>query len=187
METIDLHPQAQTVTKNKIVDFTDAALQAVTNEMVTDIAAKVVTMIEIADDVIQPETIELLKALPEASKSLEKVLLEIKRLEENGTLTTVFHIVEMIRSLKSGLTGEMITGLMEKSFRGAEIADEMIQKGALDIVEEMLDAFQMAKQERQGKRPMTAFQLVRSLSNEETRDGISLLLTFVKILPKKFV
>lgn len=171
-------------TSSKVKDFAGAALQAVTNEMVTDIAAKLVGMIEMADDVIQPETLELLKVLPDVSKNLEHILMEVKRLEENGTLTTLFQLVEMIQSMKSALTGEMVTDLMDKAVKGVEIADDMIQKGSLELVEEMVDAFQEAKLERKEKEPLTIFQLARSIANKDTRKGLSLLLTFVQKLTK---
>jgi uncharacterized protein YjgD (DUF1641 family) len=185
MGTVVEYTPDQTMTKMK--DFTNAALQAVTSEMVTETASKLVKMVEFADDVIQPETLELLKVLPDVSKSLEHALLEVKKLEENGTLNTLFQIVSMIQSMKSALTGPMVSDMMEKAVKGVEIADEMLQKGSLDLVDGMVTAFQEAKNERQEKEPMSLFQLIRSLSAKETREGMSLLLTFVQKLPKQII
>jgi uncharacterized protein YjgD (DUF1641 family) len=174
-------------TMSKMKDFTNAALQAVTNEMVTETASKLVKMVEFADDVIQPETLELLKVLPDVSKSLEHALLEIRKIEENGTLNTLFQVVSMVQSMKSALTGPMVSDMMENAVKGVEIADEMLQKGSLELVGGMVTAFQEAKNERQGQEPMSMFQLLRSLSTKETREGISLLLTFVQKLPKQIL
>jgi uncharacterized protein YjgD (DUF1641 family) len=185
MGTVVEYTPNQTMTKMK--DFTNAALQAVTSEMVTETASKLVKMVEFADDVIQPETLELLKVLPDVSKSLEHALLEVKKLEENGTLNTLFQMVSMIQSMKSALTGPMVSDMMEKAVKGVEIADEMLQKGSLDLVDGMVTAFQEAKNERQEKEPMSLFQLIRSLSTKETREGMSLLLTFVQKLPKQII
>jgi uncharacterized protein YjgD (DUF1641 family) len=174
-------------TMSKVKDFADAALQAVTSEMVTETATKLVKMVEFADDVIQPETLELLKVLPDVSKSLEHALLEVKKLEENGTLNTLFQVLSMIQSMKSALTGPMVTDLMDKAVKGVEVADEMLQKGSLDLVDGMVTAFQEAKYDRQEQEPMSMFQLLRTLSDKETRQGMSLLLAFVQKLPKQIL
>ncbi|MCL6573558.1 MAG: hypothetical protein K6T88_18045 [Bacillus sp. (in: Bacteria)] len=182
METFVQQTPDQTVSKMK--GFSDAALQAVTGDMVTEIAAKLVKAVEIIDDVIQPETLELLRVLPEVSKSLEHILLEVKKLEEKGTLTTLFEAAEMIQSMKSALTGSMVTDLMEKAVKGVVIADDMLQIGT-GIADDMAIAFHSAKEERKGKKPMSIYRLIRSLSDKKTREVLSLVVTFLQKMPNK--
>lgn len=170
-------------TMDKLQGFIEAAMQAVTADMVNDIAVKVVSMIEFADDVVQPETLDLLRKLPDVSKNLENTLDKVKVIEENGTLETLFHLMEMIGTMKNSMTGPMISDMVEKGIQGAEFADDLIQKGALHLVDGMVTAFDKAEEERKGKEPLSTFQMVRALSDKETREGISLLLSFVKHLP----
>lgn len=171
-------------TMEKIQGFIEAAMQAVTAEMVNDIAVKVVSMIEVADDVIQPETLDLMRKLPDVSKSLENTLDEVKKLEESGTLDTLFRLSEMINTMKASMTGPMITDMVEKAIGGVELADDLVQKGAIDLVDGMITAFDIAQEKREGQEALTLFQMMRSMSDPETREGISLLLAFVKELPK---
>lgn len=169
----------------KLQGFIEAAMQAVTADMVNDIAVKVVSMIEVADEAIQPETIDLLRKLPEVSKNLERILDEVKKIEENGTLYTFIQLSEMVGSMKQSMTGPMISDMMEKAITGVEIADDLVQKGSLELVDGMITAFNKAKQEREGKAPLSTYQIIRSLSEPQTREGLSLFLAFVKALPNE--
>ncbi len=172
-------------TMMKLQGFIEAAMQAVTAEMVNDIAVKVVSMIELADDVVQPETLSLLRKLPEVSESLERTLDEVKKIEENGTLNMLLQLSEMVGSMKQSMTGPMISDMMEKAIIGVEFADDLVQKGSLELVDGMITAFDKAKQDQLGKDPLSVFQIIQSLSDRQTREGISLLLSFVKHLPKE--
>lgn len=172
-------------TMMKLQGFIEAAMQAVTADMVNDIAVKVVSMIELADDVVQPETLSLLRKLPEVSESLERTLDEVKKIEENGTLNTLLQLSEMVGSMKQSMTGPMISDMMEKAIIGVEFADDLVQKGSLELVDGMITAFDKAKQDQLGKDPLSVFQIIQSLSDRQTREGISLLLSFVKHLPKE--
>lgn len=180
-------PLNETVTINnldkKLTDFAGAALQAVTGEMVTDIASKTVKMVEMADDLLQPETIDLLMTLPQVSKSLESTLLEVKRLEESGVLSSLIQIADLISSLKGAMTGSMVNDMAEKAISAVEIADTFVQKGTIELAEGMIGAFENAQLDQKGKEPMSILQLSKALLNKETRKGLSLLVSFIQHLP----
>lgn len=173
------------LTMEKIQSLIEGTLQAVTTDMVDEIASKVVSMIEVADDIVQPETIELMRKLPEASQSLGATLDKVKRLEESGALDTLFKLGEMINSMKASMTGPMITDMAEKTIQGVEIADDLVQKGSLELVTGMIMSFQSAVQKRKGRDPMSVFRIIRSFSDPELREGVGLLLEFLKQIPKK--
>ncbi|WP_085505444.1 DUF1641 domain-containing protein [Thalassobacillus devorans] len=167
----------------KIENLTEAAMQAVTAEMVTGIAGKVVEMIEVADDVLQPETVELLRTFPEVSENLQRTLMEVKKLEESGTIKTLAEAAELVQSMKSAMTGPMISDMMDKVIRGIELGDELVQKGAVELADGMVGAFDMAMQEQTYREPPSMMQLMRMMNDKETRKGLSLMLSFVKKLP----
>lgn len=169
----------------KLQGFIDAAMKAVTADMVNDIATKVVGIIEVADDIVQPETIDLLRKLPDVSRSLEHTLDKIKIIEENGTLDTLIHLAELVGTMKNSMTGPMISDMVDKGIQGVEFADDLLQKGALQLVDGMVTAFDKAQQERKDKEPLSTLQMLRTLTDKETREGISLLLAFVKQLPSE--
>lgn len=170
---------------DKIQGFVEAAMQAVTADMVNDIATKVVSMIEVVDDVAQPETINLLKKLPEVSENLDRTLDKLKQVEENGTLDTLFQFADLIGSMKQSMTGPMISEMVEKGIQGVEFLDDVVQKDGLQLVDGMVSAFHQATKDQEGKEAMSTLKILRALSDQETREGLSLLLSFVKFLPKE--
>ncbi|SEA19324.1 Uncharacterized conserved protein YjgD, DUF1641 family [Thalassobacillus cyri] len=183
MTTTVTEPRAET--KVKLESFTEAAMQAVTAEMVTGIAEKVVEMIEVADDVLQPETIDLLRVLPQVSGNLQQTLMEVKKLEESGTLKTLVEAAELVQSMKSAVTGPMISDMMDKAIKGIELGDELVQKGAVELADGMVGAFDRAVQEQADEEPPSMVQLIRMMNDKETRKGLSLMLSFVKKLPNE--
>ena len=178
-------PQAQKNEQHKLVGFTDAAMNGMTGEMVSSMAEKGVKMIEMADDILQPETLSLLKALPEVAENLQRTLMEVKRLEETGVLKSLIQLADLIASMKQGMTGPMVTDMMEKAVKGVELADSFVQLGAIDLVEGMLTAFHNAQQETSGKDPLSSMQLMKAVSQKETREGMTLMISFLKALPKE--
>ncbi|PLR83681.1 hypothetical protein [Bacillus sp. V33-4] len=178
-------PQSQIIEQDQLRSFTDAVLKGITAEMVSSMAEKGVKVVEMADDILQPETISLLKILPEVSASLERTLMEVKRLEESGVLKSLMQLADLAASMKQGMTGSMVTDMAEKAVSGVEIADSLIQLGALDLVEGMLKAFDEAKKDRAGKAPLTSMQLMKAMTSKETREGMSLLVSFLKFLPNE--
>ncbi|MDX8362587.1 hypothetical protein [Cytobacillus sp. IB215316] len=169
-------------TSDKIKQLLDAVSQATTGEMVSELAHKTVKITEVADQIIQPETIELLTTLVEVSKSLQQTLVEIKQLEENGVLTTLAQLAELINGMKQAMTSSMVSDMFEKSIKMIEVADVMLQNGSINMAEGVVNAFNKAQLDRKGKDPLTAMQLSRSMFDRETREGLSLLLFFLKSL-----
>ncbi|PLR82221.1 hypothetical protein CVD25_08580 [Bacillus canaveralius] len=180
-------PQSQIIEQDQLKSFTDAVLKGITGEMVSSMAEKGVKMVEMADDILQPETISLLKVLPEVSASLERTLMEVKRLEESGVLKSLMQLADLAASMKKGMTGPMVTDMVEKAVGGIEIADSLIQLGALDLVEGMLKAFDEAKKDRTGKAPLTSIQLMKALTTKETREGMGLMVSLLKFLPNEIL
>lgn len=178
-------PQVETVNHEKIKGFADAALKGITGEMVSSMAEKGVKMVEMADDILQPETLSLLKTLPQVAENLERTLLEVKRLEESGVLKSIIQLADLVSSMKQGMTGPMVTDIVEKAVKGVEIADSMMQLGALDLVEGMLTAFHKAQLDTQGKEPLTTMQLAKAITQKETREGMTLMISLLKALPKE--
>ncbi|WP_070121039.1 DUF1641 domain-containing protein [Bacillus marinisedimentorum] len=165
-------------------EFASVALNSLTNEMVTDLAGKAVQAVELMDDILQPETISLMKKLPEVSKSLEGTLATVQRLEESGTLQTLSEMGEMVATMKASMTTPMITDMVEKAIGGVEMADEIVQHGSLELVQGMSKAFAEARHDREtADKPMTTMQMVKMMKDPEVREGLSLFLTFVKHLP----
>jgi len=178
-------PQAQMNAQHKLVGFTDAAMNAVTNEMVSTIAETGVKMIEMADDLLQPETLSLLKALPDVAENLERTLKEIKRLEETGVLKSLIQLADMVAAMKGAMTGPMVTDMVEKAIKGVELADSFVQLGAIDLVEGMLTAFNNAQEDTKDKDPLSSMQLMKAVTQKETREGMTLMISFLQNLPKQ--
>jgi hypothetical protein len=141
-------PHAQKSEQHKLVSFTDAAMNGVTGEMVSAIAEKGVKMVEVADDLLQQETLSLLKALPAVAENLERTLMEVKRLKETGVLKSLIQMADIAAAMKGTMTGPMVSDMVEKEIKGVELADSFVQLGALELVEGILPAFHDAQHKR---------------------------------------
>lgn len=178
-------PQAQQREQHKLIGFTDAAMNAVTGEMVATIAETGVKMVEMADDLLQPETLSLLKALPEVAENLERTLMEVKRMEETGALKSLLQLADMVAAMKGAMTGPMVTDMVEKAIKGVELADSFVQLGAIDLVEGLLTAFHNAQEQTKDKEPLSSMQLMKAVTQKETREGLALMISFLQNLPKE--
>lgn len=175
-------PAQENSKTDQLKSFTEAAMASITGEMVQEMAEKAVKGVELADEILQPETIELLRYLPEVSKNLERILGEVKRLEETGVLSSLLDLAQFVVSAKKAITGDMLLDLTEKAVSGIELADSFVQKGTIDIADQFLTAYKEAKEERQGKKPYTTMQLLKQMRQPETLEGLSFLITFVQKL-----
>ncbi|MGG5253506.1 hypothetical protein ACQYAD_08420 [Neobacillus sp. SM06] len=178
-------PKQEQQAIEKIQSFTESVMPSFTGDMVQDIAEKAVKGIELADEILQPETLELLRVLPEVSKNLERTLSEFKKLEESGALSTLFDLAQLVSSAKDAMTSHMVFDLAEKAFAGVELADSFVQKGTFDLANQALAAFEQAKKENELKKSITKLQLWKQLNHPETLKSISFFLTFLQKFSKE--
>lgn len=183
--TIAVPKQEQQKQLEKLQSFAESALPSFTGDMVQDMAEKAIKGVELADEILQPETLDLLRALPEVSKNLERTLLEIKKLEEGGVFTTLFNLAQLVSNAKNGMTGDMIMDIAEKAMAGVEMADGFVQKGAIDLATQAMTAFDDAKTERKGKKPFTKLQLWKQINQPETMEAMSFMMTFLQKFSKE--
>lgn len=184
METLATTSREKQAEKGK--ELFSAAMNSMTNEMVVELAQKAVSAIELLDDILQPETISLLRKLPETSKSLENTLDMVQKLEQTGTLKTLGELGEMASSMKSSMTNAMVTDLVEKAVAGVELADDILQQDGLEMVEGMSKAFSKARQEINALEKMPPLkQMIQDLKDPEVLKGIGLMITFLKYLPSE--
>ncbi|HJV31601.1 MAG TPA: hypothetical protein VJ558_05350, partial [Bacillales bacterium] len=85
-------PKQEEQQLEKLKSFTESVLPSFTGDMVQDMAEKAVKGIELADELLQPELLDLLRVLPEVSQNLARTLVEIKKLEESGVFSSLFDL-----------------------------------------------------------------------------------------------
>lgn len=175
--TVPVQEQSQL---DKLKSFTETVMPSITGNMVQEMAEKAVKGVELADEILQPDTLELLRYLPEVSKNLERILGEVKRLEETGVLSSLLNMAQFVANAKKAITGDMILDMTEKAVSGIELADSFVQKGTIDIADQVLTAYEETKMERNGKEPYTPMQLLKQMKRPETREGLSFLITFIQ-------
>ena len=167
-------------------EWGEAVLQSLTPEMVAELTAKLVSALELVDEILKPEVQSLIRQLSDAGESLSRVLIEMERLEESGALKNLAEISELLSRMRSSLTGPMVADMAEKGVKIIESADILAQLNAPERVKDMLAAFESARKERrEADGPLSLFQMLRALSEPEVREGISLFLAFAKALPKE--
>ncbi len=173
-------PKQEQQAIEKMQSFTESVVPSFTSDMVQDIAEKAVKGIEFADEIMQPETLELLRVLPEVSKSLERTLREFKQLEESGVFSILFDFAQLVSSAKAAMTSDMVFDLAEKAISAVELADSIVQKGALDLANDALYGFEQAKTESRTKKSITKLQLLKQLNHPETLKALSFFLIFLQ-------
>ncbi|HJV18107.1 MAG TPA: hypothetical protein VJ546_12175 [Bacillales bacterium] len=173
-------PKQEEQQLEKLKSFTESVLPSFTGDMVQDMAEKAVKGIELADELLQPELLDLLRVLPEVSENLARTLVEIKKLEESGVFSFLFDLAQLVSNAKKALTGDMIFDMTEKVIAGVELADSFIQRGTIDIANQVFNAYENAKADREGKKPLTKMQLFKLMNQPETLDSLSFLLIFAQ-------
>lgn len=175
-------PQGNTATQmEKLKDFTGAAMQGLTTDMVSELAAKGVRAVELLDEIAQPEVLDLMRKLPEMTACLERSMELIQRVESNGTLHTLIELGEMVGTMRASMTAPMVTDLVEKGVKGIEMADEMSQQ-LIPLLEPMNDALLKTAGESVKHQAPSKMQLLRAISDPDVRIGLNFLLTFTKNL-----
>ncbi|RSK29039.1 DUF1641 domain-containing protein [Bacillus sp. HMF5848] len=169
-----------TTTMEYAKELIEVAIQSMTKEMVDEITKKAIASVELIDDIAQPETIELLKKLPDVSESLSRSLDEIKKLEQTGSLQTLIEVAEMIAAAKVSMTSTMVLDIVEKAIAGVELADDLTQKGAIPLATNMIASFTEAMDEYEDKQPLSLLQLAKSMKDPNVRKGLSILVSFLK-------
>ncbi|GAA5345144.1 helical membrane plugin domain-containing protein [Planifilum fimeticola] len=171
--------------RDRAGDEEEDALRSMTLEMVGRLAERGAVALELLDDILQPETLSLLRRLPEASDSLYRVLDLVQRLEESGALSSLAELAELLARLRSTWTGPMAADAAEKAGKAVEAADDLVQKGFPELAHGILTAVESAREELRGAGDSPSlFRLLRSMSDPEVREGIRFMLSFAKALSK---
>lgn len=166
-------------------DRAEDVLKSITPEMVEGLVERGAAALELLDDILQPETLTLLRRLPEASDSLHRVLDLVQRLEESGALSALAEMVEVLTWLKSSGTGPMAAAAAVKAGKAVEAADDLVQRGFPELAHGILTAVESARGElREADDSPSLIQLLRTLSDPEVREGIRFMLSFAKALSK---
>lgn len=175
------NPDERKTRLEQVPGLLDVAANSFTQDMIIDLSEKAVKAVELLDDLMQPEVLSLIQKIPSVSGSLERLLTQVQKLEESGTLATLIELANFVSIAKSSMTGPMITDTMERAITGLEMLDDMAQKGMLDLAKGMVDSLDQAKQDvAKMDQPLGIFKIAGMMKDPDVRRGLTLLMLFLK-------
>lgn len=175
------NPDERKTRLEQVPGLLDVAANSFTQDMITDLSEKAVKAVELLDDLMQPEVLSLIQKIPAVSGSLERLLTQVQKLEESGTLATLIELANFVSIAKSSMTGPMISDTMERAITGLEMLDDMAQKGIFDLAKGMVDSLDQAKQdETKMDQPLGIFKIAGMMKDPDVRRGLTLLMLFLK-------
>lgn len=175
------NPDERKTRLEQVPGLLDVAANSFTQDMITDLSEKAVKAVELLDDLMQPEVLSLIQKIPAVSGSLERLLTQVQKLEESGTLATLIELANFVSIAKSSMTGPMISDTVERAITGLEMLDDMAQKGIFDLAKVMVDSLDQAKQdETKMDQPLGILKIAGMMKDPDVRRGLTLLMLFLK-------
>lgn len=173
----------------KLEGLLDAAIDSATPSVVQRVAATGAQLMEIADILNTPETLELLREVAGISRSLTELLKELEKIQASGVLSTLFELSGLIKTAKDSMTASVATGTLATGVRAFAVVDEMVQLEGDKFLSAFLRAAYESKAaiEAEGfprDKPVTLRDLAHLLKDREIRKSIWLLLKVMQKLPK---
>lgn len=159
----------------------DVASSSLTQEMILDMTERAVKAMEMLDDLMQPEVMALIQKLPSLTGLMDRLLDQVKKLEEHGTLSTLIELGNFASIARASMTGPMVTDTMERAIAGMEMLDDMAQKGIFELANGMVDALDRANAEQaQMDQPYGTFKIAGMMKDPDVRRGLTLLMLFLR-------
>lgn len=166
----------------------EAAFDSVTPTVVQKIVASGTRLIEMADRVSQPETIELLQEMTRASESLTEMLRELEKMQESGALSALVEISGVIKTARDSITASVAARTLATGVKGLTLIDEMFQFEGDKLLSAVLRAVYESKQEIEAagdprEKTITLRDLGHLLKDHEIQKSIWLMLKLMQKLP----
>lgn len=109
----------------------------------------------------------------------------LERLHQNGTLKALQEYAEVLTAMKQSLSRDWVGEMAARVTQLIERIDDMAQRGALEGLTSLIEAYDQAVLEREAhRRPVSLFRLVRLALDPSVRDKAALALWTLKFWGK---
>jgi len=132
---------------NELLDVLSLGENALTDEMIREVAGTTATLAESADGLATEGTVGLAETLGENGAELEAALESVLELQRTGTLDELVELAGVASLLSSALDDEMVASLASTGSSLGEIADTAAEEDARDGIETTLEGLAAAESE----------------------------------------
>ncbi|MDY0323113.1 MAG: hypothetical protein RBR24_03745 [Candidatus Carbobacillus sp.] len=135
---------------------------------------------EVAEELIPLSDKKASYDMPERDALLQ-LMETLERFHQNGTLKALQEYAEVLTAMKHSLSRDWVREMAARATQLIERFDDMVQRGALEGLTSLIEAYDQAVLEREAhRRPVSLFRLVRLALDPSVRDKAALALWTLK-------
>ena len=165
---------------NELLDVMALGQDALTDEMVTEMAGTGSTLAESADGLATEETARLAESVGEHGDDLADALDTLVDLQRRGTLAELADLANAASLANDALTDEMVVSLARTGSSLGELADTAAEPDTRDGLARLLSAVGDAEAADPGSTG--TLDLLRSFRDDDVRQGLAYVLALARAI-----
>ena len=165
---------------NELLDVLSLGENALTDEMIREVAGTTATLAESADGLATEGTVGLAETVGENGAELEAALESVLELQRTGVLDELVELGGVASLLSSALDDEMVTSLAATGSSLGEIADMAAEEDARDGIETVLGG--LAEAESEPPDQVGPIELLRASREQEVQYGLGYVLALARAI-----
>ena len=165
---------------NELLDVLSLGENALTDEMIREVAGTTATLAESADGLATEGTVGLAETVGENGAELEAALESVLELQRSGALEELVELAGVASLLSSALDDEMVASLAATGSSLGEIADTAADGDARDGIETALEG--LAAAESEPPERVGPVGLVRAARDPEVQYGLGYVLAIARAI-----
>lgn len=165
---------------NELLDVLSLGENALTDEMIREVAGTTATLAESADGIATEETVGLAETVGENGAELEAALESVLELQRTGVLDELVELGGVASLLSSALDDEMVTSLAATGSSLGEIADTAAEEDTRDGIETVLGG--LAEAESEPPDRAGPIELLRASRDPEVQYGLGYVLALARAI-----
>ena len=159
---------------NELLDVLSLGENALTDDMVVELADTGSTLAESADEIATEDTVGLAAAVGTNAGELTDALETLVELQESGTLENLTELAQLASLATDALDDEMVTSLAATGAGVGELADAASDPDTRQGIERTLAGLGQA--EREAVEPVGPVGLVKALRDPQVQAGLGYLI-----------
>ncbi|CCQ37630.1 DUF1641 domain protein [Natronomonas moolapensis 8.8.11] len=165
---------------NELLDVLSLGEDALTDEMIREVAGTTATLAESADGLATEGTVGLAETVGENGAELEAALESVLELQRTGVLDELVELGGVASLLSSALDDEMVASLASTGSSLGEIADTAAEADARDGIETTLEG--LAAAESEPPERVGPVGVVRAARDPEVQYGLGYVLAIARAI-----
>jgi uncharacterized protein YjgD (DUF1641 family) len=165
---------------NELLDVMALGEEAMTDEMVVELADTGSTLAESADGLATEETVRLAEGVGANGDELADAMETLVELQRSGALDELAELADVLSLATDAMTDEMVVSLAGTGSSLGELADTAAEPDTRDGLARLLSAVGSA--ERTEPESTSTLSLVKSLRDDEVKQGMGYVVALAKAI-----